>query len=401
MSEVIKINNLSKAYKRVLANKSGVDAEIFWALKNINADIKQGEVVGFIGKNGAGKSTLLKILSRITSPSSGSASLFGRVGSLLEVGTGFHPEMTGRENIFMNGNILGMRKNEIEKKLDSIIEFSGVSQFIDTPIKRYSSGMQARLAFSVAAHLEPEILIVDEVLAVGDAEFQRRCLGKMREIGQEGRTVLFVSHNMNAIRNLCSRCIWLKDGQIIQDSEGVDAVVNGYLSETTRSEKIQNYWTNENKSLFKNGDLIPLSLSIADASEVGIDRVISCDESLHINIEFECLRDLSNLSIGYALYDSNGNLVYMTYSTDCHKSAIKDFKKGINRISSKMPLQILNDGDYTVQLIAGVHQSHPILSRDESKILIQLTVQGGSDRSAFWHSSRPSMIAPVIAWEVK
>jgi len=401
MSEVIKINSLSKAYKRVRGNKRGVESETFWALRDINANINQGEVVGFIGKNGAGKSTLLKILSRITSPSSGSASLFGRVGSLLEVGTGFHPEMTGRENIFMNGNILGMRRNEIAQKLDSIIEFSGVSQFIDTPIKRYSSGMQARLAFSVAAHLEPEILIVDEVLAVGDAEFQKRCLGKMREIGQEGRTVLFVSHNMNAVRNLCSRCIWLKNGQVAEDSERVDAVVNGYLSETTRTEKSQNFWVNENPGISDSIDLIPRSLCIADEHGSTVDRIISCDELLHLKIEFECLRELSNLSIGYALYDSNGNLVYMTYTTDSHESAIKDFKKGLVKISSRMPLQILNDGDYTVQLIAGIHQSHPILSRDGSQVLIQFTIQGNASRSAFWNSTRPSAIAPVIRWNLK
>lgn len=262
MSDIaIKVENLSKRYriglkeqmpdtfvgamtswlKAPLANyrqlrqlshfsNNGHDAsDIIWALKDVSFEVKQGEVVGIIGRNGAGKSTLLKIFSRITEPTSGRAIINGRVSSLLEVGTGFHEELTGRENVYLNGTILGMSKKEIDRKFDEIVDFSGVEKFIDTPVKRYSSGMQVRLAFAVAAHLEPEILLVDEVLAVGDAEFQKKCLGKMGEVAKEGRTVLFVSHNMGAINQLCEWCVLLRAG-IIHKRGLTQTVVNEYLS---------------------------------------------------------------------------------------------------------------------------------------------------------------------------
>jgi lipopolysaccharide transport system ATP-binding protein len=206
--------------------------EEFWALKDVSFDIKQGDRVGIIGRNGAGKSTLLKILSRITEPTKGSIKIKGRVASLLEVGTGFHPELTGRENIFLNGAILGMGKEEIKRKFDEIVAFAEVEKFLDTPVKRYSSGMYVRLAFAVAAHLEPEILIVDEVLAVGDAAFQKKCLGKMEDVGKEGRTVIFVSHQMAAIQNLCQRAIWLNQGELVNDAQ-TQIVVSKYLSAST------------------------------------------------------------------------------------------------------------------------------------------------------------------------
>ena len=210
--------------------------EEFWALKDISFDIQQGDRVGIIGRNGAGKSTLLKILSRITEPTSGKASIKGRVASLLEVGTGFHPELSGRENIFLNGAILGMNKAEIKGKFDEIVAFAEIEKFLDTPVKRYSSGMYVRLAFAVAAHLEPEILIVDEVLAVGDAQFQKKCMGKMEEVGSEGRTVLFVSHNMTSIQQLCGTGILLRDG-IVHETGSIEKVIETYLSDSTLSGK--------------------------------------------------------------------------------------------------------------------------------------------------------------------
>lgn len=203
-------------------------SDLVWALRDINFEVKEGEVLGIIGKNGAGKSTLLKILSRTTAPTTGSVNIKGRIASLLEVGTGFHPELTGRENIFLNGAILGMRKKEIQSKFDEIVDFSGVEKYIDTPVKRYSSGMYVRLAFAVAAHLEPEILIIDEVLAVGDAEFQRKCLGKMKDVSGQGRTVLFVSHNMEAVRSLCQRVVLIRNGNVIMDGN-TDEVINKYF----------------------------------------------------------------------------------------------------------------------------------------------------------------------------
>ncbi|MGC8960577.1 MAG: ABC transporter ATP-binding protein, partial [Chloroflexia bacterium] len=204
----------ASVFRRSGPNGNGIRGENYiWALKDVSFEVKRGEVVGVIGRNGAGKTTLLKILSRITEPTEGYAEIHGRVGSLLEVGTGFHPELTGRENIYLNGAILGMKKAEIDKKFDEIVAFAEVEKFIDTPVKRYSSGMYVRLAFAVAAHLEPEILLVDEVLAVGDAAFQKKCLGKMGDVAKGGRTVLFVSHQMNSIRKLCDRCIWLDAGR--------------------------------------------------------------------------------------------------------------------------------------------------------------------------------------------
>jgi len=250
MSTAIKVENLSKKYilnhqgqerylalRDVIANKAkGIlnsnqlkqNQEEFWALRDLNFEIKQGDRVGIIGRNGAGKSTLLKILSRITEPTTGKIKLKGRVASLLEVGTGFHPELTGRENIFLNGAILGMSKWEIKKKFDEIVAFAEVEKFLDTPVKRYSSGMYVRLAFAVAAHLEPEILIVDEVLAVGDAQFQKKCLGRMEEVGKEGRTVLFVSHNIPSIERLCNVGIFLKDGKLFQ-MDNTKKIISNYL----------------------------------------------------------------------------------------------------------------------------------------------------------------------------
>src|SRR5574341_479409 len=208
------------------------EGKIIWALKDVNLTVQQGEAVGIIGRNGAGKSTLLKILSQVTVPTSGIVKVKGRIASLLEVGTGFHPELTGRENIFLNGTIMGMTRTEVNRKFDEILDFSGVEQFVDTPVKRYSSGMYVRLAFAVAAHLEPEILIVDEVLSVGDAEFQKRCLGKMEGFGQSGRTILFVSHNMTALKSLCSRAMSLDKGNIVTEGE-TQIVVNRYLQNMT------------------------------------------------------------------------------------------------------------------------------------------------------------------------
>jgi lipopolysaccharide transport system ATP-binding protein len=209
--------------RRLSRFQSGDEADLVWAVKDVSFDVHDGEVVGIIGRNGAGKSTLLKILCRITEPTSGRAEIVGRIGSLLEVGTGFHPDLTGRENVYVNGTILGMRKREIDERFEEIVEFAEVARFIDTPVKRYSSGMRVRLAFAVAAHLQPEILIVDEVLAVGDIEFQRKCLGKMSDVARQGRTVLFVSHNMEAVRLLCSRGIVLKEGQVAYDGSAEDA----------------------------------------------------------------------------------------------------------------------------------------------------------------------------------
>ncbi len=320
MEPIIKVENLGKSYiighqreryvalRDVLTNKArqvasktknlfsggqliaGNELEEFWALKDINFEVQQGDRVGIIGRNGAGKSTLLKVLSRITEPTTGKIHLKGRVASLLEVGTGFHPELSGRENIYLNGAILGMSRTEVKKKFDEIVDFAGVEKFLDTPVKRYSSGMYVRLAFAVAAHLEPEILIVDEVLAVGDAEFQKKCLGKMEDVSkQDGRTVLFVSHNMAAIQNLCNKGILLKGGYIEMTGNTIDAI-NKYVSgNNTQKQKLSDITNRKG-----NGTIVFSEGYIKDNSIDILNQVESFSE-IQIELKFKTLTKLDNI----------------------------------------------------------------------------------------------------------
>jgi len=306
-----------------------------WALRDIDFEVKQGEVLGIIGKNGAGKSTLLKILSRVTSPTTGRIMAHGRIASLLEVGTGFHPEMTGRENIYMNGAIMGMTKAEITRKLDEIIDFAGVEKYIDTPVKRYSSGMTVRLGFAIAAYLEPEILVVDEVLAVGDAEFQKKAIGKMQDVSRtDGRTVLFVSHNMTAIKNLCKTGIMLKNG-ITEYFGQVEDVVNYYLTNETTKGIANNYWPFE------------------EAPGLGKIRVKSAfvqfeGELLTVNTPFDIVTEFWNMEDGFPvnvsmhLYDMNGMCVYNISTNN------ESLEPGLHRAVFHIPANLMNDGIYFV-----------------------------------------------------
>lgn len=286
-----------------LFKKNSAKSNDFWALKDISFDVKKGEVIGIIGKNGAGKSTLLKILSQITKPSEGRIEINGRVASLLEVGTGFHPELTGRENIFLNGTILGMSRKEVKQKFDEIVEFSGVEKFIDTPVKRYSSGMYVRLAFAVAAHLEPEILIIDEVLAVGDAEFQKKCLGKMQDVADQGRTVLFVSHNMSAVQNLCSACVLIDNGKI-ECYGDTDAIIEKYLRINTKGDiKLSEIIDRKG-----NGD-IKFVEGFWMGSDGGKIDTIKSLEACSLVIEMSKEIDFSNTKITIGINDSRSNRV--------------------------------------------------------------------------------------------
>ena len=296
--------------------------EEFWALKDVNLTVQKGEVVGIIGANGAGKSTLLKILSQITPPTEGEVILRGRVGSLLEVGTGFHPELTGRENIFLNGAILGMKKKEIAKKFDELVEFAGIGKFLDTPVKYYSSGMYVRLAFSVAAHMEPDILIIDEVLAVGDAEFQKKCLGKMDDISKkDGRTILFVSHNLEAIKKLCSRGLLLKNGTVEMEGE-VESLIAHYIGNMT---------TQKSFTPFKIQELNILVTKIAlNAERSGI---IVPFQPLQIDIELEAERDIDTVGIQLMIYHgSTSSPLFVTNTKTTHNIDIK-IRKGKNTIT--------------------------------------------------------------------
>ncbi|MFC1623653.1 polysaccharide ABC transporter ATP-binding protein, partial [Patescibacteria group bacterium] len=279
-------NFLKKKTKRIIGKET---KEEFWALKDINFDVQKGETIGIIGSNGAGKSTLLKILTGITPPTTGEIKMHGKVASLLEVGTGFHPELSGRENIFLNGAVLGMSKKEIVEKFDDIVEFSGVKKFIDTPVKRYSSGMTVRLGFSVAAHMEPDILLVDEVLAVGDAEFQKKCLGKMDEVTKKaGRTILFVSHNMSAIQKICKRCILLEEGEIKMIGETKD-VVNNYLNKNRKSSSQATF----KYPVDKNKDAQITKISILDKNDKPTSQ-LPVSEKFSILVDYQFLRDTKN-----------------------------------------------------------------------------------------------------------
>lgn len=271
-----------------------------WALQDINFNVNAGEVLGIIGKNGAGKSTLLKVLSRVTDPSVGSIKIKGRIGSLLEVGTGFHPDLTGRENIFLNGAILGMTKSEIRSKFDEIVDFAGIQKYIDTPVKRYSSGMYVRLAFAVAAHLEPEILIVDEVLAVGDAEFQEKCVGKMKSVSGEGRTVLFVSHNMGTIRSLCTRGILLRNGKMVLDSN-IETAIDSYLK--TNAKRLSDGSIPEGASLQNSGDGRITSIKTSDFKNEATSDFFY-NSPIHLEIDFDSEIELDRALIGIQIKNS-------------------------------------------------------------------------------------------------
>jgi lipopolysaccharide transport system ATP-binding protein len=319
----------------------------FCALKDISFDVCQGDIIGIIGRNGAGKSTLLKIISRVTAPTKGTIKIKGRIASLLEVGTGFHSELTGRENIFLNGAILGMQKGEIEQKFDEIVKFSEIDKFIDTPVKRYSSGMYVRLAFAVAANLEPEILLVDEVLAVGDAAFQKKCLGKMGNIAKEGRTILFVSHNMGAVQSLCKRGIWINDGSIFEDGE-VSHVINQYLQSSSDTLIGKKEWANFDCP--RNNFIKLCSVTLKD-SKGNITSQINISEKAVFEIEYEVCEN-ARAQFSLVLFDSNGFCVFGSLSNSLENEYHgKNLRSG--RYCSKCYLygNLLNEGRYYVSLI--------------------------------------------------
>ena len=374
-----------------------ITRENFWAVKDINLEIQQGDRIGIIGRNGAGKSTLLKLLSRIVEPTSGKISIKGRISSLLEVGTGFHPELTGRENVYLNGAILGMRHYEIKRKFDEIVAFADVEKFLDTPVKHYSSGMYMRLAFSVAAHLDPEILVIDEVLAVGDAQFQKKCLGKMKEVGSEGRTILFVSHNMNAVEQLCTRGIALDKGSVVANTKDMRELIKGYLFDPS----IQNSskWSN-NGSEYKNRWFRPLSLSISDENANLLSSPVANSQELWIQIEAEILDIDPALTMGYAIYAEDGSLMYWSYQTDSAEKNWPKLKTGISCWRSKIPANFLNEGSYKLEIIGGLHFREWICEPSVNAPFIEFQISGGLSESPFWHAKRPGLLAPVMNWQI-
>jgi lipopolysaccharide transport system ATP-binding protein len=343
------VNFIKSPFKNILSNSD----EEFWALKDVSFNVYEGESIGIIGKNGAGKSTLLKILSRITPPSEGKIILRGRVASLLEVGTGFHPELTGRENVFFNGAILGMKRAEIKRKFDEIVDFAGVEKFIDTPLKHYSSGMQLRLAFAVAAFLEAEILVIDEVLAVGDAEFQKKCLGKMEEVSkQQGRTVLFVSHNLTSLKKLCNTSVLLEKGKLKNKDSSIN-VINEYLSDTYKD----NYNETQLENLLKLDDKIIKILNFKLYQTNGKNLIyekFSADEDIITEFIYEVKDFVNGLRVGFELLSNEGQIIFRSFHDDSSNS-ISSFSKGIYRTKAIIPSKFLAPTDYIINIAIGIH----------------------------------------------
>lgn len=365
-------------------------SDYVWALRDINFEVKKGEVLGIIGKNGAGKSTLLKILSRVTSPSTGSIKTKGRIASLLEVGTGFHPEMTGRENIYLNGAILGMTKREISSKIDEIIAFSGCEGYIDTPVKRYSSGMTVRLAFAVAAHLEPEILVVDEVLAVGDAEFQKKAIGKMQDISKgEGRTVLFVSHNMAAVKSLC------KTGIVLE---------NGLLTFKGTSEECVAYYLNDSDSHtsnLKRYDEKSYSTQLYTLNSIGVKNISKTfDDTLVENKDIELILDIDfkiipdNYHITYHLYNELGEAMFSFYDSNGHAK----LQMGSNQLVCTIPSDFFQSGNYSLTLfIVKDKRTAVFVERD----IFGFTVVDGGRELGVYMGREPGYIRPQFKWTIQ
>ena len=367
-----------------------------WALRDVSFEVKQGQVLGVIGRNGAGKSTLLKILARVTEPTEGTATIHGRVGSLLEVGTGFHPELTGRENIFLNGAILGMHRSEIVRKFDEIVAFAEVEQFIDTPVKRYSSGMYLRLAFAVAAHLEPEILVVDEVLAVGDAEFQRKCLGKMGEVARQGRTVMFVSHNMSAILRLTEESLVIQKGTLVMRAPSSEAV--SYYLTSGFSQEGQKYWS-EDEIPRDAAPFHPIAVRIHNP-EGEISETVRSTEENFIEIEYTLAQAIAGLRVGVYLHTTHGEVVFTSFDTDepekFEQHATRQAGHYISRC--RIPQDILNEGRY----ILGINASSYRIKRyfqDEQALTFSVDSTGAPGKH--WPEPRLGSVRPRLGWTIE
>lgn len=369
---------------------------LIWALRNISFEVPRGKVLGIVGRNGAGKSTLLKILSRVTEPTEGSAEIHGRVGSLLEVGTGFHPELTGRENIYLNGAILGMKRLEIERKFDEIVAFSEVEQFIDTPVKRYSSGMYLRLAFAVAAHLEPEILVVDEVLAVGDAEFQRKCMGKMSDVAQAGRTVLFVSHNMSAILRLTEETLVLEQGHLVYRAPTPQAV-DYYMASgfTGAGERL---WTPDEVPA-ESAPFIPQALRLRDARGQVADTLRST-EPIQVDVEYQLSQAITGLRVGIYLLTMRGEYVFTSFDTDDQQQfeqmSIRQAGTYLSRCT--IPANTLNEGRYILAVNASAFRVKRYFW-DDHALAFSIDATGAPGKQ--WPEPRMGPMRPALDWKIK
>lgn len=412
---MIEVENLSKKYtlrekpkantlrdlilsvKNFSNNQNGKKEEVLWALKDINFTVAEGETIALIGNNGAGKSTLLKILSRIIKPTSGEATLHGRTGSLLEVGTGFHRELTGRENVYLNGAVLGMKRSEISKKFDEIVAFSELEKFLETPIKFYSTGMYMRLAFAVAAHLEPEILMVDEVLAVGDLAFQRKCLSKMREVSEHGRTIVFVSHNMQAVTRLCSRAIWIEKGIIKEDAAAKDVVSNYLNSQTeTSSQKI---WENLREA--PGNETAKLrGVRVYDKNDNG-NSAFDIRLPVYVEMTYEVLKKDQVLMPGFQLFNEENICIFT--SKDLDKKWRNEIRpKGIYTSRVEIPANFLAEGNFHVGVSLTTYEPLNVHfdERDVVAFLITDTIEGNSARGDY-AGQIEGLVRPILDWETE
>ena len=365
--------------------------DTIWALKDISFEVQPGEVVGIIGRNGAGKSTLLKILSRITEPTAGEVRMRGRVASLLEVGTGFHPELTGRENIYLNGTILGMRRAEIDRKFDEIVAFSEIEKFLDTPVKRYSSGMYVRLAFAVAAHLEPEILLVDEVLAVGDAAFQKKCLGKMGDVAKEGRTVLFVSHNINAIRQLCKTGIILTNG-ILSHSGLINTIIDKYISLDNNTHYPSRY--------FKENSNLPMQfreIHIVD-NNGSPKSLFETDDPISLLINYQVNKPVTGANL-CVLIKRNDIDILCSFDTDLNSQLLLQRQPGNYSYRIQLPSNVLKAGRYTIKISTGIVNIGPFEQHDDA-ITFSINEINKSHNTKGFSENRPGALKLPLQWEL-
>ena len=386
-------NAASAPFRRLRhAGSSTGHVSSMWALRDVGFDVEAGQVIGIIGRNGAGKSTLLKILTRITEPITGRVEIHGRVGSLLEVGTGFHPELTGRENIYLNGAILGMTRAEIGRKFDDIVEFSEIAEFLDTPVKRYSTGMYVRLAFSVAAHLDPEILLVDEVLSVGDVAFQRKCLGQMGQIAGSGRTVFLVSHNMGAVRGLCTRAVEIEGGQVVADGSAEQIVGDYIASQLAGSGSVLHL----PRPLGRSDELLITAVRVLD-EEGKTEGPFHSSRPITVEIDVDVARGNSAYQVGFDLL-SGGGLVLRTWHTDGPPDDWPALAPGPNTLRCVIPTGMLNEGSFAIAPRADVYRSHWIVKGDEA---IWFDVVKDHLESPFSWVKNPGPFAPVFDWSME
>ncbi|MBP7228007.1 MAG: ABC transporter ATP-binding protein [Longilinea sp.] len=393
---VLRYQTLRDKLADAFGGSSDTMQETVWALRDVSFEVRAGQVLGVIGRNGAGKSTLLKILSRVTDPTEGFAEIHGRVGSLLEVGTGFHPELTGRENIFLNGAILGMRRAEIARKFDEIVAFSDVEKFIDTPVKRYSSGMYLRLAFAVAAHLEPEILVVDEVLAVGDAEFQRKCLGKMSDVASQGRTVLFVSHNMSAILRLTEEALVIDKGRLVLRAptpQAVDVYLsNGYAQMGERT------WTADEVPASA-APFRPLAIRLRNAQGRVVDTIRSV-EPADVEIEYALDAPVTGLRVGLYLMSTRGEAVFTTFDTDepalFEQLSVRPAGHYVSRC--RLPADLLNEGRFVLGVNASSYRVRRYF-QDEQALTFSVDAAGAPGMQ--WPEPRLGAVRPRLDWSIE